>query len=120
MKKYALAIAFALFACNSAQAAIVLNGGFENGMDAGSFATLSAGSNAIAGWTVASSNADYIGTSFESPSADSGGISVFGLALDNVSITAVPEPGTWALLFAGFIVIGSVMRRRRNVTVSFS
>lgn len=44
----------------------------------------------------------------------------FGPALDEVSIAAVPEPGTWALLFAGFVVVGSVLRRRRNDAVSFA
>jgi PEP-CTERM motif len=29
-------------------------------------------------------------------------------------ITAVPEPGTWAMLLAGFTLIGSLMRRRRS------
>lgn len=44
----------------------------------------------------------------------------FGLALDNVSITAVPEPASWALMIAGFGLVGSAMRRRREtVRVSF-
>jgi choice-of-anchor C domain-containing protein len=38
--------------------------------------------------------------------------SFFGLALDNVSITAVPEPASWALMIAGFGLVGSAMRRR--------
>jgi choice-of-anchor C domain-containing protein len=44
----------------------------------------------------------------------------FGLALDNVSIDAIPEPGTWAMLLFGFGALGYVMRSRRNPTVSFA
>lgn len=37
-----------------------------------------------------------------------------GLAIDNfsLSVTAVPEPGTWALLLAGLATVGFVARRR--------
>jgi PEP-CTERM motif len=39
-----------------------------------------------------------------------------GLAIDNftLSVTAVPEPGTYALLLAGLGVVGVVARRRRG------
>lgn len=45
----------------------------------------------------------------------------YGPALDGVSLTAlpVPEPATWAMLFAGFALIGGAMRRRQQV-VQFS
>ncbi len=33
---------------------------------------------------------------------------------DNVTITAVPELGTWAFLLLGFGLIGGMLRRRRN------
>jgi PEP-CTERM motif len=33
---------------------------------------------------------------------------------------AVPEPSTWAFMLAGFGMIGGVLRRRRNVSVSFA
>ena len=35
------------------------------------------------------------------------------------AIPAVPEPTTWAMMIAGFGAVGSAMRRRRNVTLSF-
>jgi hypothetical protein len=32
-----------------------------------------------------------------------------------VSVTAVPEPGTYAMLLAGLGLIGTMVRRRRQV-----
>jgi hypothetical protein len=36
--------------------------------------------------------------------------------LDDVVVTPVPESATWIMLLAGFITVGSIMRRRRLVT----
>lgn len=36
----------------------------------------------------------------------------YGPALDHVSITAVPEPASWALMIGGFAFAGAAMRRR--------
>ncbi|EQA98611.1 hypothetical protein L288_20380 [Sphingobium quisquiliarum P25] len=36
----------------------------------------------------------------------------YGPALDNVSLTAVPEPSTWAMMLLGFGMIGFGVRRR--------
>lgn len=41
------------------------------------------------------------------------GASPFGVILDNVSVSLVPEPATWSLLIAGFAMTGFAMRRRR-------
>jgi choice-of-anchor C domain-containing protein len=38
----------------------------------------------------------------------------FGPALDNVSVTAVPEPATWAMMILGFFGIGFVAYRRKS------
>lgn len=38
--------------------------------------------------------------------------------LDGVSATAVPEAATWAMLVAGFGLVGVAARRRRGVTVA--
>ena len=38
--------------------------------------------------------------------------------LDGVSLTAVPEPATWALLLAGFGAVGIQVRRRRPAAVA--
>ncbi|WP_133366192.1 choice-of-anchor C family protein [Qipengyuania sediminis] len=45
----------------------------------------------------------------------------FGPALDNVSITAVPEPGAWAFLILGFGLVGGALRRSkpRRVALQF-
>jgi len=37
--------------------------------------------------------------------------------LDGVTLTAVPEPATWALLVSGFALVGFAARRRRTGTV---
>ena len=39
----------------------------------------------------------------------------FGAAVDNVSVTAVPEPATWAMMILGFGAAGSMIRRRKAV-----
>lgn len=36
----------------------------------------------------------------------------WGPALDSVSISAVPEPATWAMMLFGFVLVGGAMRRR--------
>jgi hypothetical protein len=33
--------------------------------------------------------------------------------LDNIAVSAVPEPGAWALMIAGFGLLGTALRRRR-------
>lgn len=38
--------------------------------------------------------------------------SAYGVALDNISVTAVPEPETYAMLLAGLGLMGAVARRR--------
>ena len=40
------------------------------------------------------------------------------LGLDNVSVTAVPEPASWAMLIAGFGLTGAAMRRRRSTVLA--
>lgn len=34
--------------------------------------------------------------------------------LDNIAVSAVPEPGVWAMMIAGFGMMGSVLRGRRQ------
>ena len=38
----------------------------------------------------------------------------------SATITAVPEPATWAMMIAGFGLVGGAMRRRTRVAVAYS
>lgn len=37
-----------------------------------------------------------------------------GVSYDNLSVSAVPEPGTWALMSGGLLVLGAMTRLRRS------
>jgi hypothetical protein len=46
-----------------------------------------------------------------------------GPLLDNVKLTVdagVPEPAAWAMMLAGFGLVGAAMRRREKVAVTFA
>ncbi len=49
-----------------------------------------------------------------------GGNNFRGSIIDNVSITAVPEPATWAMMILGFGIAGAALRRRPAVTVRYA
>ena len=53
-------------------------------------------------------------------SSDASAGCCFGPALDNVSISAVPEPATWAMMIGGFGLIGAAARRRSAARVTFA
>lgn len=38
--------------------------------------------------------------------------------IDNVSVTAVPEPATWGLMIGGFLMVGVAARRRNGVVAA--
>ena len=46
-----------------------------------------------------------------------GGLPPFAL-LDDVSVSAIPEPSTWAMLIIGFGLVGAAARRRRITAVA--
>lgn len=48
-------------------------------------------------------------------SFDSLDASAFGASLDNVAVSAIPEPATWAMMLLGIGLIGGAMRRRTTV-----
>lgn len=41
-----------------------------------------------------------------------------GVFLDNVSVTAVPEPATWAMMAAGLALMGAALRTRKGAGVT--
>ena len=43
-----------------------------------------------------------------------------GVFLDNISLSAVPEPATWAMMLVGFGMVGFAMRKRSNVRTAVS
>lgn len=46
----------------------------------------------------------------------------FGASAGNgqvLRIAAVPEPGTWAMMIAGFGLVGAAMRRRQRFTLRY-
>ncbi|WP_235976743.1 choice-of-anchor C family PEP-CTERM protein [Sandaracinobacteroides hominis] len=55
----------------------------------------------------ASSNASVL-------SFTGGDTGAYGIALDNVSVSAVPEPAMWAMMVAGFGFVGASLRRRKS------
>lgn len=77
------------------------------GSAAGAF---SLGQNA--GWTTyglsfVAANSGMASVTFSNAGGDN-----IGMLLDNVKVTSVPEPGTYALLLAGLVAVGFVARRR--------
>lgn len=44
----------------------------------------------------------------------------FGVRLDSVPVSGVPETATWAMLIAGFGLVGATMRRRKLATTVVS
>jgi PEP-CTERM motif len=72
----------------------------------------------FSGWTTASftftANASSELLSFLAVGTPAGNVPPFAL-LDGVSLTAVPEPSTWAMMFVGFGGLGyAALRRRRT------
>lgn len=39
---------------------------------------------------------------------------------DNIAVSAVPEPGVWALMISGFGMLGAALRRRRTTAATFA
>ncbi|MBB5686620.1 PEPxxWA-CTERM sorting domain-containing protein [Sphingobium boeckii] len=124
----------AMLACSTAHAAIIFTSDFEiseaeGGPAAGSLQTenfLGSFGGPRPGQDPTTNRTAKTIAPFEAKAADkivfraSGTDDTLGGYIDNINLTAVPEPGTWALLFTGFLAIGSVLRRRRNDVISFA
>ena len=61
----------------------------------------------------------FTGASGQVEFAASGPASQMGPMLDNVAVTAVPEPSTWAMMILGFLGVGFVAYRRKSNMTNF-
>lgn len=52
--------------------------------------------------------------------ADAGRLTGWTLSLDGYDRGAVPEPATWAMMLAGFGLVGAAMRRKQHARVRFA
>lgn len=92
--------ALALAAASGANAATVINGGFETGTDPNSspngFITLTAGdSTSIPGWTVSNGSIDYIGSYWQAQGGSSRSIDLAGTSLGTISQSIDTVAGVW-------------------------
>jgi hypothetical protein len=63
----------------------------------------------------------YVGTAGELITGATFSSAGNSFEFDNLAtVLAVPEPKTWAIMLAGFVIVGTSMRRRRGVRVSLS
>jgi hypothetical protein len=53
-------------------------------------------------------------------SAVSGGVDNVDAILDNVVVTAVPEPAAWAMMIGGFALVGAASRRRTRASITYA
>jgi len=70
------------------------------------------------GWTLLSYNFKAMEDGATLLAFRQGSLSSTGLTIDSVFLSIVPEPATWALLIAGFGMVGFSMRRRRGAIQS--
>jgi hypothetical protein len=63
-----------------------------------------------------SDHTDVIFNNGTAPRSDGSGDNYAGL--DNVRLTAVPEPAAWAMMIAGFGLAGATLRRRRGLAAA--
>jgi len=84
MRKLLLGLAATLSLGSAANAATILNGSFEDGVNPGSFSTLANGSTAINGWTIGGASVDYIG-SYWTAQEGSRSIDLAGMGIGSIS-----------------------------------
>lgn len=76
----------------------------------------SSGTNSNLDWRLYLGNFTASGASATLNFTNTQGGSNEGVFLDGVSVMAVPEPSTWAMLILGFGLLGGAMRRRTRIT----
>lgn len=79
---------------------------------AGNMSNVAFGQDTNTAWTMMSASFVATGTSTTLSFKAMGTSDSFGTSLDDVSVTAVPEPGSLALLGAGFSALAWTARRR--------
>ena len=95
--------------------AALRTGTFTAGGQSFAFAYSLPNNRANMNWTLASYEFIATGSStMLSFAADASAGCCFGPALDNVSIGAVPEPATWAMMIGGFALVGGALRSARR------
>lgn len=96
MIKKLLAGAALLTAATNANAAIIVNGGFEDGPSTGgSFTTLGTGDTSITGWTVTGGSIDYIGGYWPGALGTYHSVDLAGTSLGTISQTIATIAGQW-------------------------
>ena len=81
-------------------------------LDAALLGTITAAGGGTTAWSTASTT--FSGTAGQKLIfAAAGGSDSLGGYVDNITLSAVPEPATWAMMIAGFGLAGSALRRRR-------
>lgn len=69
------------------------------------------------GWTIFSGTFVADSTSTKLDFLETVGANNAGILLDDINVSAVPEPSTWAMMVLGFMGVGFMAYRRKNKTV---
>ena len=92
--------------------------GFGNPQDAGSYMVyLDSTGHEIAGSQVYYTQGGMPGLKLQNMATFANVSSVLlsgGVSYDNLSVSAVPEPGSWAMFSGGLLLLGAMTRRRRS------
>ena len=103
-----------IFAAGALAAKFFISGGIDRLPGSPQFGVFLPGKRATTGAGVYTSNVLYFGfNDLEGGSDDNHDDFIV-----RATISAVPEPGTWAMLISGFALVGSLLRRRQRNGIS--